>query len=134
MEGGIGTVIEQEPDDLDAPGAGGLEERSLAGPVPHVDGRAGFEQPSGELEAASLGGRSERLGELARARLDELGEPQFLLATAPGVGASDDGRRSNATSSGTARRFSRLPAGRHRTRGGNRLVGTKSGSYALDKR
>jgi len=91
-EGGIGTVIEQEPDDLDAPGAGGLEERRLAGPVPHVDGRAGFEQPSGELEAASLGGRSERLGELARARLDELGEPQFLLATALGVGGSDDGQ------------------------------------------
>jgi PQQ-dependent catabolism-associated beta-propeller protein len=92
-EGGIGTVVEQEPDDVDAPGAGSLEERRLAGAVADVDGRASFEQPNGERETSALRGSSERLGELARARLDELGEPQFLLATTLGVGGSGDGQR-----------------------------------------
>jgi PQQ-dependent catabolism-associated beta-propeller protein len=92
-EGGIGAVIEQQPHDVDAPGTGGFEQRRLAGTVADVDGRAGFEQPNGELEAAALGGEGERLGELARARLDDLGELHLPLPTALSPGGSGNGQR-----------------------------------------
>lgn len=84
-DGRVDPAIQQQPRDLDPPGARGFEERRLAGAVAHVDRCAGIEQALGQLETTAVGREGERLRELARVRRDELGEFDLVLSATLGA-------------------------------------------------
>lgn len=78
----VGAVLEQEPGEFTLAGAGGLEECGLARPVADIDRSARPHELLGELETAAFGREGERLSEVPRARLGELGESALALAAA----------------------------------------------------